>query len=138
MDKQSFSSNKQSFSSNKQSFSSNKQSFSSNKQSFSSNKQSFSSNKFEPIDFEASKREAFKKNPELKKAYDALELEYSIISQVIKKRLEKGLTQKQLAQIAGTKQSAISRLEGGNANPSIAFLEKISKALGVKLQILLS
>ncbi len=74
-------------------------------------------------------------DPEVKKGYDALELEYSIISQVIAKRLEKGLTQKQLAQKAGTKQSAISRLESGNANPSIALLERISKALGSKLQI---
>lgn len=91
--------------------------------------------KFEPIDFEESKREAFKKDPELKKAYDALELEFSIIEQVIRKRLEKGLSQKQLAEKVGTKQSAISRLEGGNSNPSVAFLEKISKALGGKLQI---
>ena len=29
-------------------------------------------------------------DPEVKKAYDALELEFSIIEQVIKKRLEKG------------------------------------------------
>ncbi len=74
-------------------------------------------------------------DPEVKKAYDDLELEYSIITQVIQKRLEKGLTQKQLAQKVGTKQSAIARLEGGNSNPSVAFLEKISKALGSKLQI---
>ncbi len=74
-------------------------------------------------------------NPEFKKAYDGLELEFSIITQVIQKRLEKGLTQKQLAEKVGTKQSAIARLEGGNSNPSVAFLEKISKALGSKLQI---
>jgi len=91
--------------------------------------------KFEPVDFEESKKEAFRKNPELKKAYDALELEFSIIEQVIRKRLEKGLTQKQLADKIGTKQSAIARLEGGNTNPSVAFLEKVSKALGSKLQI---
>lgn len=75
------------------------------------------------------------KDPEFKKEYDALEVEYSIITQVLKKRLKKGLTQKQLAQKIGTKQSAISRLEGGNISPSIAFLEKVAKALGGKLQI---
>lgn len=75
------------------------------------------------------------KDPEFKKEYDALELEYSIIAQVIQKRLDKGLSQKQLADKMGTKQSAISRLEGGNSNPSVAFLEKVSKALGGKLQI---
>jgi len=85
--------------------------------------------------FEDFKREAFAKDPELKKLYDDLELEYSIIAQVIQKRIDKGLTQKELAKKAGTKQSAISRLEAGNANPSIAFLKKISKALGSKLQV---
>lgn len=99
------------------------------------NKQRFSSNKFEPVDFEASKREAFKKDPELKKAYDALGLEFSIIEQVIRKRLEQGLTQKELAQKIGTKQSAISRLEAGNSNPSVAFLNKISRALGGELRV---
>ena len=91
--------------------------------------------KFNPVDFEDFKKEAFERDPDLKKAYDALELEFSIIEQVIRKRLEKGLSQKQLAEKVGTKQSAISRLEGGNSNPSVAFLEKISKALGGKLQI---
>lgn len=75
------------------------------------------------------------KDPEFKKEYDALEVEFSIIEQVIQKRLEKGLTQKQLADKIGTKQSAIARLEGGTTNPSVAFLEKVSKALGSKLQI---
>ncbi len=77
-------------------------------------------------------------DPEFKKEYDALELEYSIIAQVIQKRLDKGLTQKQLAEKIGTKQSAIARLEGGTTNPSIAFLEKVAKALGSKLQVSLS
>ncbi len=90
--------------------------------------------KFEPVDFNKSLKEALK-DPEFKKEYDALELEYSIIEQVIRKRLDKGLSQKQLADKIGTKQSAISRLEGGNSNPSVAFLEKVSKALGGKLQI---
>lgn len=90
--------------------------------------------KFDPVPFEESLKRALK-DPEFKKAYDALELEFSIIEQVIRKRLEKGLTQKQLAEKVGTKQSAIARLEGGNSNPSVAFLEKIAKALGSNLRI---
>lgn len=90
--------------------------------------------KLKLIPFEDVLEEALK-DPEWKKGYDALELEFSIIEQVLRKRLEKGLTQKQLAEKVGTKQSAIARLEGGNANPSVAFLEKVAKALGSKLQI---
>ena len=80
-------------------------------------------------------RKELLQDPEVKKEYDALELEFSIIEQILRKRLEKGLSQKQLAEKIGTKQSAISRLEGGNSNPSVAFLDKIAKALGSKLQI---
>lgn len=85
-------------------------------------------------DWEDFKKELLK-DPEVKKEYDALEVEYSIIAQVIQKRLDKKMSQKQLAEKVGTKQSAIARLEGGNTNPSVAFLEKVSKALGSKLQI---
>lgn len=74
-------------------------------------------------------------DPELKKAYDDLELEFSIIQQVIRKRIEKGMTQKQLAQKMGTKQSAISRFERGSVNSSVAFLDKVARALGGKLQV---
>ncbi len=80
-------------------------------------------------------KKEFRKDPELKRAYNALELEYSIIAQVLQKRLEKSLTQKQLAEKVGTKQSAIARLESGNSNPSVDFLRKIAQALGSKLEI---
>lgn len=43
------------------------------------------------------------------------------------------MTQKQLAEKIGTRQSAISRLESGNANPSIQFLQKVASALDTKL-----
>lgn len=87
--------------------------------------------------FEDFKTESFAKNPKLKKAYDALEEEFSLAEAVIKKRIEKGLTQKQLADRAGTKQSAIARLESGNYNPSFAFLRKIAGALDTKVKITL-
>jgi len=74
-------------------------------------------------------------DPEFKKGYDALELEFSIIEQVLEKRIAKGMSQKQLAEKMGTKQSAIARLEAGNSNPSVQFLEKVAKALDGKLRI---
>lgn len=75
------------------------------------------------------------KNKALRKAYNALRPEFSIAQAVIKKRLEKGLTQSALAKKIGTKQSAISRLESGNYNPSIIFLGKIAKALNLTLVV---
>lgn len=75
------------------------------------------------------------KNKNFKDVYDDLEVEYAVVSQVIERRLERGLSQKGLAEKAGTTQSAISRLESGNYNPSIQFLSKVAKAMGSKLQI---
>lgn len=77
----------------------------------------------------------FFKDKEFKAIYDELKPEYAFIEAVIKKRLKKGYTQKQLADKMGTKQSAISRLESGNCNPSLRFLLKIAKALDTTLAI---
>lgn len=67
--------------------------------------------------------------------YKKLKPKYQIISQLIEARVNKGMTQGDLAKRMGTKQSAIARLESGNANPTISFLEKTSKALDTRLTI---
>jgi len=78
------------------------------------------------------------KDPEIKKAYDDLGPEYVLIETIIQKRLERGLTQRQLAEKIGTKQSAISRLEGGQFNPTFSLLNRIAKALGANVHISLN
>lgn len=44
-------------------------------------------------------------------------------------RFESGMTQKQLADKAGVKQQVISKIESGNANPSLQTIDKIKKHL---------
>lgn len=83
------------------------------------------------------KRELLK-DKEIKKAYEKLGPEFALIRMIIKKRTEKGLTQKELARRIGTKQSAISRLESGTYNPTLSFLQKVSETLGARLKISLS
>ena len=78
------------------------------------------------------------KNPKYKKAYDDLELEFQIINLMVRRRIEKNLTQKQLATRLGAKQPVISQFEQGNFNPSVKFLKKLAKALDAKLTITLS
>lgn len=73
------------------------------------------------------------KDPKVKEAYDDLDPEFAFVQMIIEVRLKKGLTQKELAEKMGTKQSAISRLERGVANPSLHFLRKWAEALGVEL-----
>ena len=78
------------------------------------------------------------KNKEISKAYNNLGLEFTLIELIIKRRIEQGLTQKELARKIDTKQSAVSRLESGSYNPSIAFLQKVADALDARLKISLS
>ncbi|QBQ63747.1 XRE family transcriptional regulator [Actinobacillus indolicus] len=74
-------------------------------------------------------------NPEIKREYDALKPQYELIKQLIALRQEQKLTQKQLSEKIGVAQSAISRLEAGTHNPSIAFLQRIANGLGKELVI---
>ena len=74
-------------------------------------------------------------NPELVKELEKNELEYQLISEFIQARIDKKMTQTDLANLTGTKQSNISRFESGNYNPSLEFLEKVATALGKKLKI---
>jgi len=45
----------------------------------------------------------------------------------------RGLTQAQLAEMVGTRQPFIARLENGSA-PSLSFLTRIAEASGVKIE----
>lgn len=75
------------------------------------------------------------KDKEVREKYDALGAEFAIAEAVIAKRIEQGMSQSELATKVGTKQSAISRLESGNYNPSIKLLEKVAHALDLKLKV---
>ncbi len=50
-------------------------------------------------------------------------------------RTEAGLTQAELATRMGTTQSAIARMEGGGARPSLETLEKLATAVGQELVV---
>ncbi len=85
-------------------------------------------------DLQTFKKEMMK-DEAFKREYDKLTPRYAMISELIAIRIKKGVTQKQLAQKIGTTQSSIARLEGGNVNPSLDFLEKIAVVLGLKLTV---
>ena len=74
--------------------------------------------------------------PGFNDAYDSLELEYNVASQMLKARTKAGLTQDAVAERMGTTKSAISRLEAaGRHTPSLATLKKYAAAVGCDLQI---
>lgn len=55
--------------------------------------------------------------------------------QVARLRILRGLTQAQLAEMVGTRQPSIARLENGSSNPSLSFLNKIAVALNAKIEV---
>jgi transcriptional regulator with XRE-family HTH domain len=70
-------------------------------------------------------------DPGFRAAVEELEPAY----QVARLRIMRGLTQEQLAELVGTKHSSIVRLENGNAQPSLRFLQRIAIALEARLEI---
>jgi DNA-binding XRE family transcriptional regulator len=93
--------------------------------------------KYEPVPHNhAAFLAAARQRPGFKDAYDSLELEYTLASQMLKARAKAGLTQDAVAERMGTTKSAISRLEGaGRHAPSLATLKKYAAAVGCDLQI---
>ena len=61
-----------------------------------------------------------------------------IISILTATRLEKGLSQQELADLIGTKRSNISRMESGSQNISLDTLLKVADALGKDVSIVLA
>jgi ribosome-binding protein aMBF1 (putative translation factor) len=53
----------------------------------------------------------------------------SIARDIIKERRALGLTQEQLAKLAGVRQETLSRLESGKHSPTVRTVEKIERAL---------
>ena len=73
--------------------------------------------------------------PGFKKAQEETRLEYEIARALIKARLEKGLTQVEIAKRMNTKQSVISRVENARTMPSLAFLKRLATVLNASLQV---
>ena len=75
------------------------------------------------------------KEPEYRKAYEALEGEFALAQAVMDVRNRAGLTQAELARRMGTTQPVIARLEGGRIRPSMRTLERLAQATRTRLLI---
>ena len=67
--------------------------------------------------------------------WDDLELEYQVQAELIRARLECNMTQAELAEKSGIRQSNISRIENGNAIPRLDTLKALAVAMGKNLKI---
>jgi len=86
------------------------------------------------MDWEDFEKELFKR-PGFKEAQEETRLEYEIARALIKARIEKGLTQAEVAKRMNTKQSVISRVENARTLPSLSFLKRLAHVLNASLQV---
>ena len=96
--------------------------------------------KFAPVAFDtASTKQKWLKDPAFRDAYDSLEDEFAALDALLRARKQAGLTQEEVAERMGVKQSALARIEsslGSRAHsPSLATLRRYAEACGKKLVI---
>lgn len=63
------------------------------------------------------------------------DLRVALISEIIRARQEKGITQRKLEELSGVKQPVIARMEAGDTNPKIDTVIKLLAPLGKTLAI---
>lgn len=73
--------------------------------------------------------------PGFKEVLEKTRLEYQIARELIKVRIEQGLSQADVAKRVKTTQSVISRVENAKTTPSLSFLKRIAEALNIKLHV---
>ena len=84
--------------------------------------------------FEELKKEVLS-DPEVKKEYDALEPEFQLILAMLELRSKQNLTQQELADRTGINRSDTSKIENGNANPSLKTMKRLAAAMGKRVHI---
>jgi transcriptional regulator with XRE-family HTH domain len=70
-------------------------------------------------------------DPEFRVEYEALEPYYRAACL----RIERGLTQAELAERVGTRQPNIARFESGRHDSNLSFLRRVAKAMGYRIEI---
>lgn len=91
-------------------------------------------NKFPTNDFNYYLKQDLK-DPEFKKWFDYYGKQLEVSLAILRLRKEKKMTQAQMAKKLGTSQSNIARLEKGQQNFTIEFLDKIAKIFHKELKI---
>ena len=89
--------------------------------------------KFEGTNFLDFKKELLKDSKE-RQEYERLKPKYDMIQGVIERRNELHLSQRELANLVGTQQSAIARLENGEHNSTVDTLLRVADALDLAVE----
>ena len=63
------------------------------------------------------------------------DLRVALMTEIIRARHEKGITQKQLEALSGVRQPVIARMESGESDPRIGTVMKALAAIGMTLKV---
>ena len=87
-------------------------------------------------DLDKTIEKALRQDPSLAERLERVDQAWDIAFQIINLREKAGLTQRELADLVGTKQSNIARLESADyTGYTLKTLEKVTKALQARLEI---
>ena len=75
------------------------------------------------------------KDPAFRAEYELTRPEFEVMRVLIDARISQNMTQKELSERSGVRQSNISRIENGTCSPTIATLEALANGMGKKLVI---
>jgi DNA-binding XRE family transcriptional regulator len=79
--------------------------------------------------------EAEAEGPEAVAQLRMFEDRYRLASDLIGLRRNRSMTQQQLSAASGIRQSEISRIEGGNGNPTLKTIGALAHALGAEIHL---
>jgi ribosome-binding protein aMBF1 (putative translation factor) len=82
--------------------------------------------------FEAYMKERLQ-NPRFRKAWEKVENESKLTTRLVQLRVEQGLTQSQVAEMLGTKQTVISRLEHNPPDHPTDLLKRVAALYGYRV-----
>ena len=74
-------------------------------------------------------------DPDFKAEHERTRAEYEITRALIAARISQNLTQKELSERTGIRQSNISRIENGTCSPTVATLQALADGMGMKLNV---
>ena len=83
--------------------------------------------------WEEYKKDAKELNPDLDREIREMEIYSEIIADIIKRRNELGITQRELAELCGLPHSSVARIESCAVKPKVETLIKIMIPLGLTL-----
>ena len=75
------------------------------------------------------------KDPKFRRIWEEGEADYQLGRQIIQARIDKKISQRELAKRAKTTQAVISRIESLDVSTTLQMASRIAKALGKNLQL---